>query len=121
MSTVGDLEALTEPGTVMIGGRIIKVNPIDGYGYKLLGEAERRKDEPGTEALEIMYRVAARCLAPHMTREEVIGDEDTSGISAEEVGTVIAAAQVQVKKVEELASPNSAPAGLRGTKSSRKG
>lgn len=100
-------EELTASRTVTLNGKQYPVKPIDGFGYQLL---QNVTDE---SSLMTMYEVAAKCLAPGMTRDQVFGTAEIQGLSAEEIGMVMFAAKASVKDVEALASPNSEPAGSR--------
>jgi hypothetical protein len=94
---------------VTLRGQEYRVHPMDGYGYDLIKRVQKENDVP------LMYSLAARCLMPQMTRDEVFGTEETIGLTADEVAKVIQAASDQAEKIEALASPNSAPAGKRGS------
>lgn len=100
------LGELAEADSIVIDGTKYPVKPIDGFAYQLLGQI--KGDD--VEAIEISYKVAARCLAPAMTFDQVFGTEEAVGLSAVQVGQVIEKAKAQAMKVEALASPNSAPA-----------
>lgn len=105
-----DLEGLDQPGVVTLNGKRYHVKPIDGYGYRLLAQAKKKDD---VEKLDVVYQIAAKCLAGELSRDEVIGTEDIQGLSADDAARVLEAAQAQAEKVEALASPNSVPAGPR--------
>lgn len=102
------LDELVNPNlTVELNGKAYAVKPIDGFAYQLL-QGVSGKDE--LKVVEILYRIAARCLAPAMTREEVLGSEETTGLTVEQVSAVVQVARSQVEQVEAITSPNSEPA-----------
>lgn len=111
--TVSLSELVDSDLSVELNGKEYKVKPIDGFAYHLL-----QNNQGGDQAVEIMYRIAARCLAPGMTKEQVFGTEDETGLSATQVGAVVQVAQSQVKTVEALASPNSGRTGNKGKRAS---
>lgn len=106
------IEELISATTITLNGRPYPVKPIDGFGYQLMQNMDEK------DSLMVMYRVAARCLAPNMSGDEVFGTETTQGLSAEQVGEVIAKARARIEKVEALASPNSEPASGKAKRSS---
>lgn len=102
MSDLLDLDALIDPRLkVRLDGEEVPVVPIDAIGYRLSAE---QSAADGPEAIQIAYKIAARCL-PSLPEERVLR------MSAAQVGAVCRLATQGVEKVEAAIPPNSAPAG----------
>lgn len=86
--------------SVTLDGEEVPVKPIDGGAYQLLSSME------GEASVGVMYKVASRCL-PTLAEERVLS------LTPAQVGAVVKLASEGVDQVEAVASPNSAPAGIR--------
>lgn len=89
--------------TVTLDGKRIPIVPVDGVSYQLMVAARKEGEEA---VLLAMYEVAKQCL-PSLSAARIMK------LSARQVGGAMAAASEGVERVEALASPNSAPAGVR--------
>lgn len=105
------LESITQSRMVRLDdGREFPVKPLDGYGYQLSQSAKNEN-----ETIDILYRLAARCLAGSLTKDEVIGTDDVVGLSVAEVARVVQIASSSIGVVEANASPLSEAAAKTAT------
>lgn len=98
------LESITKPklSVRLDDGREFPVKPLDGYSYDL---SQSPAAKNGPDAIKILYRLAAKCLAPALSRDEVIGTEDIQGLTVDEAARVVQIASGQITEVEASASP----------------
>ncbi len=89
--------------SVTLRGKVEPLRPVDGFGYQLL---ERLTPETATLT---MYRIAAKCLAPGWTKDQVFGSDDEQGLSIKEIAEVCAAAQGHLKAVDATIPNGSGP------------
>lgn len=106
------LEAIAKPqlSVRLDDGREFAVKPLDGFGYQL---SQSAKNE--IESIDILFRLAARCLAPNLSRDEVVGTEEVVGISVADAARVVQIASGQISQVEASASPLSEAAATTAT------
>lgn len=86
-------------------GRTFKVRKLDAFGYQLSKSATNEID-----SIDIVFKLAARCLKGQLSTEEVLGSEDVIGLSIEDAAKVVATAGGQVEVVEASVSPLSVAA-----------
>ena len=92
------LNELANPALkITLRGQEYRVNPIDGFA-KQLGEKATSENQ-----YETYCKIAARCLAPAFTFEQVFGSEDVQGLTIAEVKLVIDIATKDVLAVEASA------------------
>lgn len=100
------LDALVNPSlSVELRGKVYPVAPLDGFAQQL-----SRNVRDKNEAIDVMYKIAARCLAPRMSYEEVFGSETVIGLTPDQVSKVVEVAASQIDDVEATI-PNDGKAG----------
>lgn len=91
--------------SVTVNGKEYAVRPLDGFGYQLLATMEPQS------AAATLYKLAAKSLAPGMTRDEVFGTDELQGLTPQQVGRVVKVASQQIEDVESTAPNDSGPLG----------